>query len=87
MIGLIDDEVVLIEPAPASETNLVAAAMSLLNRMLGAGGELVTVLTGVSAPDGLGAELGEQVRLEHPEVELTSYSSGQADTVLLIGVE
>jgi DAK2 domain fusion protein YloV len=87
MIGLIDDEVVLIEPAPASETNLVAAAMSLLNRMLGAGGELVTVLTGTSAPDGLGAELGEQVRLEHPEVELTGYSSGQADTVLLIGVE
>jgi DAK2 domain fusion protein YloV len=87
MIGLIDGEVVLIEPAPASETNLVAAAMSLLNRMLGAGGELVTVLTGLDAPAGLAAELGEQVRLEHPEVELTGYPSGQADLVLLIGVE
>ena len=87
MIGLIDGEVVLIESAPASETNVVAAAMSLLGRMLGSGGELVTVLTGVNAPDGLEAELREQVRLEHPEVELTSYPSGQADTVLLIGVE
>lgn len=87
MIGLVDGEVVLIEPAPASETNLVAAAMSLLNRMLSAGGELVTVLTGLGAPGGLGGELGEQVRLEHPEVALTSYPSGQADTVLLIGVE
>jgi DAK2 domain fusion protein YloV len=87
MIGLIDGEVVLIEPAPASETNLIAAAMSLLNRMLSAGGELVTILTGLSAPRGLGDELGEQVRLEHPEVELTSYPSGQADLLLLIGVE
>jgi dihydroxyacetone kinase-like predicted kinase len=87
MIGLIDGEVVLIESAPAAETNVVAAAMSLLSRMLGAGGELVTVLTGVTAPDGLEAELGEQVRLEHPEVELTTYPSGQADAVLLIGVE
>jgi dihydroxyacetone kinase-like predicted kinase len=87
MIGLIDGEVVLIESAPASETNVVAAAMSLLGRMLGSGGELVTVLTGVNAPDGLEAELREQVRLEHPEVELTTYPSGQSDTVLLIGVE
>jgi dihydroxyacetone kinase-like predicted kinase len=55
--------------------------------MLGSGGELVTVLTGVNAPDGLEAELREQVRLEHPEVELTTYPSGQSDTVLLIGVE
>src|SRR5205807_7632537 len=39
VIGLVDGEVVLIEPAPASETTLVAAAMSVLNRMLGSGGE------------------------------------------------
>jgi dihydroxyacetone kinase-like predicted kinase len=87
VIGLIDGEVALIEPAPASETNLVAAAMKVLNRMLGFGGELVTVLVGVNAPKGAGAELAEQVRLEHPEVELTSYPSGQDDAVLLIGVE
>jgi hypothetical protein len=33
------------------------------------------------------AELAEQLRLEHPEVELTSYASGQAEAVLLMGVE
>ncbi|GAA3575287.1 DAK2 domain-containing protein [Amycolatopsis ultiminotia] len=87
VIGLVDDEVVLIEPAPASETNLVAAAVGVLNRMLTAGGELVTVLSGADAPQGVAAELAGQLRLEHPEVELTSYASGQCDTVLLMGVE
>jgi hypothetical protein len=87
VIGLVDGEVVVIEPAPASETNLVAAAMNVLNRMLAVGGELVTVLTGVDAPVNVHLELGEQLRLEHPEVELASYPGGQSDTVLLIGVE
>ncbi|MGW4065799.1 DAK2 domain-containing protein [Amycolatopsis sp. NPDC004747] len=87
VVGLVDDEVVLIEPAPASETNLVAAAMKVLNRMLALGGELVTVLSGAAAPPGVAGELAEQLRVEHPEVELTSYASGQADAVLLMGVE
>ncbi|VVJ19957.1 Dihydroxyacetone kinase-like protein [Amycolatopsis camponoti] len=87
VVGLIDDEVVLIEPAPASETNLVAAAMNVLNRMLALGGELVTVLSGAAAPPGVAEELAEQLRLEHPEVELAGYASGQAEAVLLMGVE
>lgn len=87
VVGLVDDEVVLIEPAPASETNLVAAAMKVLNRMLALGGELVTVLSGAAAPPGVAGELAEQLRVEHPEVELAGYASGQADAVLLMGVE
>ncbi|MFI5589031.1 DAK2 domain-containing protein [Amycolatopsis sp. NPDC051758] len=87
VVGLVDDEVVLIEPAPASETNLVAAAMKVLNRMLALGGELVTVLSGDAAPPGVAEELAEQLRVEHPEVELTSYAGGQAEAVLLMGVE
>lgn len=87
VVGLVDDEVVHIEPAPASETNLVAAAMKVLNRMLALGGELVTVLSGDAAPPGVAEELAEQLRVEHPEVELTSYAGGQAEAVLLMGVE
>ena len=87
VVGLVDDEVVLIEPAPASETNLVAAAMKVLNRMLALGGELVTVLSGDAAPPGVAEELAEQLRVEHPEVELTSYAGGQVEAVLLMGVE
>ncbi|WP_409490103.1 DAK2 domain-containing protein [Amycolatopsis sp. cmx-11-12] len=87
VVGLVDGEVVLIEPAPASETNLVAAAVSVLNRMLALGGELVTVLTGVDVPVRLPGEVADQLRLEHPEIELTSYAGGQPDAVLLMGVE
>lgn len=87
VLGLVDGEVVSIEPAPATETNLVAAAMSVLNRMLAVGGELVTVLLGADAPPGVRAELAEQLRVEHPEVELACYPGGATDTVLLIGVE
>lgn len=87
VLGLVDDEVVLIEPAPASEANLVAAAMGVLARMLALGGELVTVLGGADAPPGVAVALAAQLRLEHPEVELTSYASGQSDAVLLMGVE
>jgi DAK2 domain fusion protein YloV len=87
VIGLVDGEVVLIEPAPASEANLLGAAMEVLNRMLHLGGELVTVLTGVGAPDGIADRLVERLRADRPEVELMSYPSGQDDAVLLIGVE
>jgi DAK2 domain fusion protein YloV len=87
VIGLVDGEVMLIEPAPASTENLVAAAMNVLNGMLAVGGELVTVLMGVGAPPEIEGELGERLRAGHPEVELVTYPSGQTDAVLLIGVE
>jgi hypothetical protein len=61
--------------------------MEVLNRMLHLGGELVTVLTGVGAPDGIADRLVERLRADRPEVELMSYPSGQDDAVLLIGVE
>jgi dihydroxyacetone kinase-like predicted kinase len=83
-LGLIDGEVVLIEPAPA---DLVAAACRLVDRMLDAGGELVTVLAGADAPNELDDELGRHLRLSHPEVEVTGYPGGQAETVALLGVE
>ncbi|GAA4530173.1 DAK2 domain-containing protein [Amycolatopsis samaneae] len=87
LIGLVDGEVVLIEPAGGAGADLVTAALEVLGRMLAVGGELVTVLTGADVPPGVGAELAERLRAEHPEVELTSYASGQADAVLLMGVE
>jgi dihydroxyacetone kinase-like predicted kinase len=85
LIGFVDGEVVLVEPA--SQENLVAAAMTVLRRMLAAGSELVTVLTGAGAPAGVAGELAERLREERPEVEFASYHGGQTEAVLLIGVE
>ena len=85
LIGFVDGEVVLVEPRSAG--TLVAAAVRVLKRMLAAGGELVTVLTGVDAPEGIERELADRLREERPEVEFVSYPGGQTDAVLLIGVE
>jgi DAK2 domain fusion protein YloV len=81
VLGMVDDEVVLIDPDP------VAAARGLLDRMLSVGGELVTVLVGVDAPDGIGAALVEHLRAAHPGVEAVCYDGGQPESVLLVGVE
>jgi len=81
VLGLVDDDVVLID------TELLAAARGLVDRMLSAGGELVTVVLGRDAPDGMAGVLVEHLRVVHPEVELTVYHGGQPDSVLLVGVE
>lgn len=85
-IGLVDGEVVLIEPGD-SEGRIVRAATGVLDRMLAVGGELVTVLTGEHAPDGIADALTDHVRTERPDVELVCYPGGQTDAVLLMGVE
>ncbi|GHF63497.1 hypothetical protein FHX82_003066 [Amycolatopsis bartoniae] len=85
LIGFVDGEVVLVEPS--TEENLVTAAMTVLRRMLAVGGELVTVLTGAAAPEGVAGELADLLCEERPEVEFVSYPGGQTEAVLLIGVE
>lgn len=87
VVGLVDGEVVLIERESDSDSGLVGAALRILGRMLALGGELVTVLTGERAPEGIGAELETWIGDEHPEAELVCYRGGQDDAVLLIGVE
>ncbi|MTD55364.1 DAK2 domain-containing protein [Amycolatopsis pithecellobii] len=83
LIGFVDGEVVLVEP----DENLLSAAMTVLQRMLAVGGELVTVLAGAAAPDGFGRELADRLHEQRPEVEFVSYPGGQTEAVLLIGVE
>jgi hypothetical protein len=87
VLGLLDGEVVLIEEGPATDDVLLVAARRLVDRMLSAGGELVTALPGVRAPEGLSDDLAEHVRAEHREVEFTGYPGGQSEPILLLGVE
>jgi len=81
VLGLIDDDVVLIEAEP------LAAARALIDRMLSTGGELVTVLLGADAPGGVTELLTEHLRVAHPETELAIYDGGQPRSMLLVGVE
>lgn len=87
ILGLLDGEVVLIEPGPATENAITNAAGLLLDRMLNYGGELVTVLPGHGAPGDLVEVLTELTRTDHREVELVGYPGDQRTSLLMLGVE
>ena len=87
ILGFADGEVVLVEPGPVDLDSLDRVARGVLGRMLGMGGELVTVLSGADAPSELEGELRDFLRLEHPEADLVVYQGGQTDAVLHFGVE
>ncbi|MEE1941877.1 dihydroxyacetone kinase, partial [Streptomyces sp. TRM 70361] len=80
VLGLIDGDVALI----GTEPERVAAAV--LDRMLSAGGELVTLVVGADAPEGLAGRLERHVRRAHLAVDTVVYEGRQSGP-LLIGVE
>ncbi|MDU0289389.1 DAK2 domain-containing protein [Saccharothrix longispora] len=84
LLGMLDGEVVLIAPGGEDVGDL---ACRLVDRMLASGGELVTVLLGRGAPAGLELVLEDHLRVTHPEVELAAYQGGQADALVVVGVE
>ncbi|MEV6399533.1 DAK2 domain-containing protein [Streptomyces sp. NPDC051907] len=80
VLGLIDGDVAVIG------TDVEATAKTVLDRMLAAGGELVTLVRGESVPQELTDSLEGHVRDTHLAVDTLSYEGGGA-TRLLIGVE
>ncbi|MEV0245898.1 DAK2 domain-containing protein [Nocardia sp. NPDC050712] len=80
-LGLVGHDVVVIDH------DVRAAGCTLLDRMLGFGGELVTLLVGASAPQGLAEELAEHIGRGFPGVEVIVYSGGQHGDLVQIGVE
>jgi hypothetical protein len=81
LLAMVDDDVVLIGQ------DLVPVALGLVDRMLGVGGELVTVLLGQHARDDIGDVLTDHLRAAYPEIEAVVYQGGQPDSLLLVGVE
>ena len=81
VLALVEGEVVLIGQ------DLDAVATEVLDRLLGGGGELVTLVTGADAPGGLGDTLGAHLASRWPFVEHQVYDGGQPHYPLLIGVE
>jgi DAK2 domain fusion protein YloV len=89
VLGFIEGDVALIC------ATLRDAALTLVDRMVSAGGEMVTVVTG----DGLDKYAGgleaaalveavvTRVHARHPEMDVVAYDGGQSGWPLLIGVE
>jgi uncharacterized protein len=81
LLALVEGEVHLIG------INLVEICQTLLDRLLGGGGELVTLLLGADAPANLADELTAHLAQQWPFVEVNSYRGGQPHYPLLVGVE
>ncbi|MEU4811052.1 DAK2 domain-containing protein [Nocardia fluminea] len=80
-LGLVGQDVVVIDP------DVVGAGRILLDRMLGLGGELVTLLMGADAGPELAQVLADHVTAGFPGVEVVVYSGGQQVDLVQIGVE
>ncbi|WP_406362647.1 DAK2 domain-containing protein [Streptomyces sp. NBC_01579] len=81
ILGLIEGDVAVIgEDVPGT-------ARAVVDRMLAAGGELVTLVLGEDVPDALADALEEHVREGYLAVDTVVYRGGGQGTPLLIGVE
>ncbi|MEU3840649.1 DAK2 domain-containing protein [Streptomyces sp. NPDC028635] len=81
VLGLIDGDVAVIG------ADVTATAETVLDRMLAAGGELVTLVLGDEAPDGVAERLETRVRETYLAVDTVVYRGGRQGALLLIGVE
>jgi len=81
VLGLIDGDVAVIG------RDLEGTAADVLDRMLAAGGELVTLVLGDALPAGCGERLAARLRRAHPVVDTVLLDGGRQAAPLLIGVE
>ncbi|MFD3680205.1 DAK2 domain-containing protein [Streptomyces sp. NPDC058613] len=81
VLGLIDGDVAVIG------ASLAETAEAVLERMLGSGGELVTLVLGPEVPDALAERLEAYVQHGHLAVDTVTYRGGRHSAPLLIGVE
>ncbi|SCL21193.1 hypothetical protein GA0070624_2252 [Micromonospora rhizosphaerae] len=81
VLALVEGEVHLIG------ADLLETCVAVVDRMLGGGGELVTLLCGADAPPGLADRVREHVERAWPFVEVQAYEGGQPNYPLVVGVE
>ncbi len=81
VLGIVDGDVAFLG------TEVPAAAREVLDRLLSAGGELVTLVVGAEAEPGLGERIAAALEHDRPELEVVVIDGGQPVYPLLIGVE
>ncbi|GAA3441789.1 DAK2 domain-containing protein [Planomonospora venezuelensis] len=81
VLGVIDGD------AATTGTDLAETALELVGRMVSASSELVTLLEGADAPDGLAQAVQDHLARVRPDIEVVRYEGGQGGYPLLVGVE
>ena len=81
VLGLVDGDIAVIG------SDLVAVAGEVVNRLLSASSELVTVVVGRDAEADLVESLADQITEVHPEVEVDVLPGGQPSWPFILGAE
>ncbi len=81
VLGIVDGDVALLG------TDLEGSARDVVERLLSAGGELVTLVSGADAGAGLAERVAAALGRDRPEVEVVVIDGGQPVYPLLVGVE
>ena len=81
VLGIVDGDFAVIGD------DLATVARTVVDRMLGSGGELVTLVTGLDADPALAEAVADHARDGRPDVDTVLYDGGQPRYPLLIGVE
>jgi dihydroxyacetone kinase-like predicted kinase len=81
LLGVIGHDVALIDRDP------VESVCAMVDMMLTAGGELVTVLFGDEYDERSSDEVLSRLRLRHPDVEVVGYDAGPGTVLAHVGVE
>ena len=81
VLGIVDGDVAFLG------TDVAVAARDVLDRLLSAGGELVTLVLGAQAAPGLGERVAAALERDRPELEVVVIDGGQPVYPLLVGVE
>lgn len=63
------------------------SVLELVHRLLGAGGELVTLIAGGQVPPAVGEALRARIEEEHPHAEAVLVAGGQESSWMVVGVE
>ncbi|CAN7308076.1 DAK2 domain-containing protein [Terrabacter sp. LjRoot27] len=81
VLGVVDGDVVIVG------SDQLDVSRQVVQRLLASGGELVTVVAGVDAPDGLLDAVTAEARGAHHGIEVSLIDGGQAVYPVLLGVE
>ena len=81
VLGVVDGDVVIVG------SDQLVVTREVVRRLLASGGELVTVVGGVDAPEGLLQAVADEARREQHGIEVSLIDGGQAVYPVLLGVE
>ena len=81
VLGVVDGDIVVVGADEAE------VGREVVRRLLASGGELVTIVVGADARDGLGQALAAEAAAAHRGVEVSQIDGGQPVYSVLVGVE